>query len=139
MEQLEPTNICTYWPNNPAIDPKRVLLRRLFFINENRTKYVSVGFYPARDYLPLAEFSAVRRGGGPKTLILSDEQVDIMAEGLPMIRDATFSGETSFEGRGFESGAFRLDSTRCNRTARLYVNCQYISLTLQDIDCLIHV
>jgi len=33
MEQLEPTNICTYWPNNPAFNPKRLLLRRLFFIN----------------------------------------------------------------------------------------------------------
>jgi hypothetical protein len=57
MEELEPTpNICTYWPNNPTFDPKRVLLRRLFYINEDRTKYVSVGFYPARDYLPLIEF-----------------------------------------------------------------------------------
>ena len=50
MEELEP-NICTYWPNNLAFDPKRVLLRLLFFINEDRTKYVSVGFYPVRDYL----------------------------------------------------------------------------------------
>ena len=41
MEELEPTsNICTYWPNNPAFDPKRVLLRRRFFISEDRTKYV---------------------------------------------------------------------------------------------------
>ena len=48
-EQL-PSDICTYWPVNPAFDPKRVLLRRMFFINEDKTKYVSVGFYPARDY-----------------------------------------------------------------------------------------
>ena len=65
MEQLElwdPTNICTYWPNNPAFDPKRVLLRCLFIINEDRTKYVSVGFYLARDYLPLvAWYRSARR------------------------------------------------------------------------------
>ena len=62
MEELELTpNICTYWPNNPAFDPQRVLLRRLFFINEDRTKYVSVGFNPARDYLPLVEFRVLRR------------------------------------------------------------------------------
>jgi len=73
MEDLEPNNFCTYWPNNPAFDPKRVLLRRLFFINEDRTKYVSVGFYSARDYLPLVEFGVDRRGGGPKTIILRDE------------------------------------------------------------------
>jgi len=64
---------CTYWPTNPSFDPKWILLRRLFFINEDRTKYVSLGFYPARDYLPLVEFGVIRRGGGPKTLILKDK------------------------------------------------------------------
>ena len=59
MDQLEP-NICTYWPANPAIDPKRLLLRLLFFINEDRTNFVSVGFYPSRDYQPLVEFGVVR-------------------------------------------------------------------------------
>jgi len=96
---------------------------------------VSVGFYHARDYLPLLEFGAVRRGGGPKTLILSDEEMDALA-GLPMLRDAMCSGETSVGSRGYESGAFRLDVTRIRRTARVYVNSQYISLNLQDIDYL---
>ena len=82
---MEP-NICTYWPNNPAFHPKRVLLRRLFFINEDRTKYVSVGFYTARDSLPLVEFGVLRRAWGPKTLILGDEQVDALAETLPTLR-----------------------------------------------------
>jgi len=48
----EPSDICTYWTANPAFDPKRVLLRLIFFINEDKTKYMSVGFYPARDYQP---------------------------------------------------------------------------------------
>ena len=60
MEQLEST-ICTYWPANPAFERKRSLLRRLFFINEDRTKYVSVGFYPARDYRTFVEIGVVRR------------------------------------------------------------------------------
>ena len=38
------TDDCTYWPPNPAFDPKRVLLRRMFFINEDKTKYMSVGY-----------------------------------------------------------------------------------------------
>jgi len=67
IEDLEPTTFCTYWPNNLPFDPMRVLLRRLFFVNEVRTKYVYVGFYPARDYVPLVEIGVVRRGGGPKT------------------------------------------------------------------------
>ena len=106
MEELEPTTFCTFWPNNPVFDPKRMLLRRLFFINEDRTKYVSVSFYPARDYLPLVEFRFSRRDGGTKTLILCDEQVDAMAEALPMLRDAKFSGEMSVGRRRCESGPF---------------------------------
>ena len=93
IEELEPTtNICTYWTNNPAFDPKRVLLCRLFFINKDRTKYVSVDFHQARDYLPLVEFGVLRRPGGPKTLIFSDEQVDAMAENLPTLREDMCSG-----------------------------------------------
>jgi hypothetical protein len=134
MEQLEP-NICTYWPTNPAFDPKKLLLRRLFFINVDRTKYVFVGFYPARDYLPLVEFGAVRRGGGLKTIILSDEQVNAMAECLPLLRDAMCGGNP-VGGSGCKSGVFRLDVTRSHRMARLYVDSQYISLTLLDIDYL---
>ena len=58
--ELETTNFCTYWPNNPTFDPKRVLLRQ-FFIDEDQTKYVSVGFY----YVPLVEFGVVQ-SLGPK-------------------------------------------------------------------------
>jgi len=62
--ELHPSSdICTYWPTNPFFDPKRILLRRLFFINDDWTKYVSVGFYPARDYQPLVEFGAIWSGG----------------------------------------------------------------------------
>ena len=121
MEEVGPTNISTYWPNKSAFDPKRVLLRSLFFINEDRTKYVSVGFYPARDYLPLGEFGVVRSGGGPKTLILSDEHVDALAETLNTLRDMCI-GETSVVGRRCESGVFRLVCTRSRRTAHLYVD-----------------
>jgi hypothetical protein len=119
MEELESTNFFTYWPNSPAFDQWRALPRRLFFINVYRTKYVSVGFYPSRDYLPQVEFRVVRRGGVPKTLILSDEQVDAMEEALPMLRDDMCSGGTSVGGRRCESCAFGLDLTRSRRTARL--------------------
>ena len=64
------SDICTYWAAKPAFDPQRVLLRRLFFLNANETKYVSVGFYPARDSLPLVEFGVIRRSGF-KVMILT--------------------------------------------------------------------
>jgi hypothetical protein len=59
-----------------------------------------------------------------------------MAEALPILRDAMCSGETSVGGRRCDSGAFRLDLTRSRRTVRLYVESQFISLTLQDIEYL---
>jgi len=53
LPTTQPTDICTYWHPNPGFDPKRFLLHRMFFINENKTKYVTVIYYPARDYQPL--------------------------------------------------------------------------------------
>ena len=67
-------------------------------------------------------------------LILSDEQVDALTETLPTIREEMCSGEAG--GRRCESGAFRLDVTRSRRTALLYVDSQFISLTLQDFEYL---
>ena len=93
MEELQPTpNIRTYWPNNPAFDTKSVLLRRLFFINKDRTKHVSVGFYPTRDHLPMFESGVLRKAGVPKSLILSNEHVDTLAETLPTLREDMCSG-----------------------------------------------
>jgi len=58
-----PCPTCPNWPASSAFDPQRVLLRRIFFIKSDRTKYVSVGFYPSRDYQLLVEFGVIRRGG----------------------------------------------------------------------------
>ena len=93
----------------------------LFFINEDRTKYVSVGFYPAREYVLLVEFGVVRRGGRPKTIVLSDEHVDAMAVGLRKLRDAMCNWELA-DGSGFKSGAFRIKVRRIRRKTRLYVD-----------------
>ena len=53
-----------------------------------------------------------------------------------MLRYAMCIGGPPDVGRRCESGAFRLDVTRSRHTARLYVDSQYISLTLQDIEYL---
>ena len=82
------------------------------------------------------DFWVVRKCGGPKNLILSDEQVDALTEGLTMLRDAMCSGETSVGVRGCERGVFWLNVTRSLPTARLYAESQYISVTLTGIDYL---
>ena len=91
LSSSEPSDICTYWPSNPAFDPKRALLLRMFFINEDKNKYMSVGFYPDRYYQPLVEFGAKRKGGS-KSVILTDEQVAVLVDSLPAIRDSMCVG-----------------------------------------------
>jgi len=107
--QSSSSDICTYWPTNPLFDPKSVLLRRLFFINEDRTKYVSVGFHPARDYQPLVEFGAILRGGS-NSIILGDEQLDTLVECLPAMRESMCGGDRVT--RCEIVGNFRLRKTR---------------------------
>jgi len=75
---------CTYVEDvSPAFDPNRVLLRRVFFLND-KSKYVSMGFYPALNYHPLFEF------GGTKLLplLLAAEYVTVLAERLPSLVEA---------------------------------------------------
>jgi len=138
VEQLHSTNdVCTYWPPNPAFDPKRVLLRRIFFVNEDKIKYVSVGYYPARDYQPVVEFGAIRRGGS-KCLILAYEQVASMVACLPSIRDSLCVGGDRVVIK-CEIGNFRLHNPRRHGSAMLFVGTEYISLTQPDMDYLVRV
>ena len=127
LEQLLPdvsSRICPYWPASPAFDPQTVLLRHLFFINSDRTKYVSVSFYPAHDYQPLEEFGAIRRGGS-KSIVLKNEHIDTLADCLPKMIVSVCNGE----GTGAEcvSGAFRLSPPKNFGSARLYFGTQILA------------
>ena len=138
-EELLPSSqssgFCTYWPTNPAFDPKRILLRRMFFIREDKTKYLSVGFYPARDYQPFVEFGAIRRGGS-KSLILTYEQVATFADCLPAIRDSMCVVGDRFI-INCESGNFRLHTPR--GTCRPDCLSVCISLAQPHMDYLVRV
>ena len=67
----------------------RVLLRSVYFLNEERTRDVSVGFYPSEDYEVLAEF------GGPRIVpvTLTEQHVKTLVEHLPALREAMHRGE----------------------------------------------
>ena len=109
---------------SPEFDPNSILLRRVFFINEERTRYVSVGFYPTRNYQSLVEF------GGPKIklMTLTDLQVATLAECLPRICEA-MCDDGQF---ACSDGPFRLNTTGSYRVARMYKDKQYISLKVQE-------
>ena len=141
-QQLQPddssstySDICTYCTANLAFDPLRVLLRRLLFLNTNKTKYVSVGFYPACDYLPLLEFGVIRSCRS-KAIILTYKQVYTLAQCLPAVADAMWK-EGKEEDTPFikcESGNFLLGMPKRRRGfSILYVGSEYISLPSLDL------
>jgi len=123
---------CNFLTENlsPEFDPKRVLLRRVFFINEEKTRYVSVGFYPTRNYQPLVEF------GGPKLkpIILTDHHVATLAECLPRVCQSMCDNEQY----GCSDGAFRLNTTGNLRVVRMYIEKEYITLKFQELRYLLY-
>jgi hypothetical protein len=71
--------------------PARVLLRHVFFLNDDKSRYVSVGFYPARYYQVLSEF------GGPRIapITITEQHVNILAEHLPKLCEAMCRGDAT--------------------------------------------
>jgi hypothetical protein len=45
---------------SPTFDPTKFLQRRVFFVNKGKSRYVSSGFYAARNYQVLVEFVGPR-------------------------------------------------------------------------------
>jgi len=70
---------CIHLEGQLLIDPNKVLLRRVFFLDPKKTKYISVGFYPARNYQLMVEI------GCPKSIpiVLTNQHVKTLSEHLP--------------------------------------------------------
>ena len=73
---------CNY--AGPAFEPSRVLLRRVFFLNDDKSRYVSVGFYLAHNYQPLFEYG----GTSLLPLVMPADYVKTVAERLPGLMEA---------------------------------------------------
>ena len=63
----------------PAFHPNWALLRRVFLLIDDKSKYVSVEFYPAKNCRPLVEFEGVKL----LPMVLTFDCVALMAERLP--------------------------------------------------------
>ena len=107
-----------------SIDPK-ALQRRVYFLNEARTRYVSEGFYPADDYHVLAEF------GGPRITPINhtEQHVRRLIQILPALCDAMHRGELYT----CKEGPFRLRSFKTHNCARLYRDKKCVRFTLNDL------
>ena len=63
---------------NPALDPNRALLRRVFFLNDDHSKYCSVAFHPAQGYAALVEFGTAKSA----PLRLTEQHFSVLTEHL---------------------------------------------------------
>jgi len=100
-------------------NPKRAMLRRVFFISEDKSKFVSVGFYPACGYQPLAEF------GGAKKLPLFLNSLQTMADNNAALCNALSTNEHF----STKDGDFKINRTGSYRISRVYLNKQFLSFT----------
>jgi hypothetical protein len=108
-----------------AFDPYRVLLQRIFFLSDDRFKYVSVGFYPARDYRPFVEFGGARK----MPLLLNDQKLQTMALHITALCAALCNNENYTA----KDGDFRMHTTGSYRVARVYIGKLYMSFTLDEL------
>jgi hypothetical protein len=74
---------------SPAFDPNRALLRRVFFLNEDRNKYVCVAFYPKRVYTALVGFGAAKAA----PLRLTEQHFTTLMEHLPGLNQALYADD----------------------------------------------
>jgi len=106
-------------------NPNRAMLRRVFFIAEHKSKFVSVGYYPVRGYQPLAEF-----GGAKKLPLLLDAQrLQTLAENIATLCNALSANE-HFSKKDCD---FKMNTTDSYRIARVYLGKQYLSFTYEEL------
>lgn len=114
---------------SPAFDPKRVLLRRTFFLDLEKTRYVSIGYYPAHNFEVLVEL------GGPRVapILLAEHQVRFVGEHLHQLC-AEMCNDRPYVRTNDD---FKLTTaTRSYRTARLSLGSNGITYRLQDLQYL---
>jgi hypothetical protein len=104
----------------------QVLLRRVFFLNAERSRYVSVVFYPARFHYVLIEFG----GAHLSPIIITEQQLMTISEHLPKLCEAMCRSEHY----ACKDGVFRLLYSGGNRAvAIMCLDKRYIIFKLADL------
>ncbi len=104
---------------SPAPDTTTVLLRRVFFFNAEKSRYFSLGFYPACNYQDFAEF------GGPRIapITLTEQHVKTLVEHLSKLCEVM----CRCEHYACKDDLFHLQSTGTCTTARIYRDKKFVS------------
>jgi hypothetical protein len=101
------------------------LLRRVFFIAEDKSKFVSVWYYPARGYQPLADFGSAKK----VPLLLNAQQLQTMADNIAALCNALSTNEHFSK----KDGDFKMNTTGSYRIARVYLGKKYLSFTYGEL------
>jgi hypothetical protein len=105
-------------------NPNIALLRRVFFVAKDKSKYVSVGYYPAHCYQPLAEFGGTKK----LPLLLNAQQLQTMADNIAALCNALSPNE-----HYKTDGDFKMNTTGSYRVARVYLGKQYMTFTYEEL------
>jgi hypothetical protein len=99
----------------------------VFFFNGEKSKYVSVGYYPAR----FCRVFFIEFGGAHLSLIIIDEQhLSTLSEHLPKLFESICRGERY----ACKDGVFGLSYSGGNLdVARMYLDKRYIVLKLANL------
>jgi hypothetical protein len=97
----------------------------VFFLTKDKSKCVSVGFYPAQNYQPLVDFG----GSQNKHIIITPEIVESLAEHLPRMCESMCGNERY----AFRVGVFRLTTIGAVKAARMYFDRHYLQFKLDDL------
>jgi len=103
----------------------RALVRRVFFIAEDKSKFVSLGFYPVRWYQPLAEFGSAKK----LPLLLNAPQLQTMADNIAALCKALATNE-QFSTKNVD---FKMNTTGSYRIARVYIDKYFLSFTYEEL------
>jgi hypothetical protein len=108
--------------------PENVVLRRLYFLNSERSKYACLGIYPQRAYRAFFELGGARR---PR-VILAPSLIPALALHLPKLCEHLVRGEQY----RCKEVSFRMQ-TDANNSANVIFDHASITLTLPELEYLV--
>ena len=118
-------DMCLDVVSTALANPNRAMLRRVSFIAEDKSKFVSVRFSPARVYQPLAEFEGAKK----LPMLLNAQQLQTMADNIAALCNALATNEQF----STKDGDFKMNTTGSYRIARVYIDKQFLSFMYEEL------
>lgn len=95
----------------PPTPRERVFLRRMYFLNPKKTKFLSLGYYPAHNYDPCVEI----RGSKRTHVVLTKYYLSILSQHVPKLCECNCANEIY----KYREMSFRLQTVGKNNVCKL--------------------